>query len=156
MPLIINLILDFGRLLNIYGGTRTHLTVRAIAGYLFFFFVTVILYKMLGVLKRVEVDDNYLYVSNYLKEIKIPLSDVEFIDKPENSSHQRIKIFLRTPSEFGDMIVFMPPLFVGHEITQELRHRVGVDRDRPEDFATGKAQAMFLKRYRDIMKGKKD
>jgi hypothetical protein len=111
---------------------------------------------MLGGLKSVYLNSNSLLVSNYLKRIEIPLSNIEDVSRPENSSHQRITIYLRSPSEFGDKIVFMPPLFMGHEIVEKLRNRLGIDRDRPEDFATGKAQAMFLKRYRDIMKDKKD
>jgi hypothetical protein len=145
VPLIINLILDIGRLLNIYARTRAPLTWRAIGGYLFLLLGSVILYKVLGVLKRVDADANYLYVSNYLKGIKIPLSDVEFVDKPESSSHQRIKIFLRSPSEFSEVIVFMPPFFAGREIVEELRNQLGGMRDRRDDSPLGNAELLHLR-----------
>ena len=122
--LIINLILDFGRLLDNYAGTGAPITCTAIGGNLIFLFISVVFYKEFGVIKRVDVDDSYLYVSNYLKEIKIPLSDVEHAGKPDGSSHQRIKIFLRSPSVFGDVLVFMPSFFSGKDTYEELQARL--------------------------------
>ena len=107
-------------------------------------------------LKSVYLTDDSLLVSNYMKTVEIPLSNIDYVSKPDWSNHQTISVHLRTPSVFGSKIIFMPPSFMGQEVADGLRHRVGVDQDRPEDFATGKAQAIFLKRYRDIMKGKRD
>jgi hypothetical protein len=77
-------------------------------------------------LKLVHVDDDYLYVSNYLKEISIPLSDI--YDVTENvwiNSHP-VTIHLLSPSAFGDKIVFMPPVrfftfFSAHPVVEELK-----------------------------------
>ena len=77
-------------------------------------------------LKVVSVDDNFLYVSNYLKEISIPLSEI--YDVTENvwiNSHP-VTIHLSSPSEFGDKIVFMPKtrffaLFSSHPVVKELK-----------------------------------
>jgi hypothetical protein len=122
--LIINAILDIGRLLNLFAVTRGSLTGRAVGGYTFLLIGSVILYKVLGVLKRVEVDDSHLYVSNYLKEVRVPLSDVEYVDGPEHSSHQRFKIYLRSPTAFGDVVVFMPGLLAGRETRAVLQDRL--------------------------------
>jgi hypothetical protein len=83
---------------------------------------------MLGGLKRVFLKGDSLLVSDYLKEVEIPLSNVGHISGPENSSHRRIAIHLHTPSAFGDKIVFMPPLFMAREIADELRGCIGVRR----------------------------
>ena len=156
MPLIINLILDVGSMLNIYTGMRAPFTVRAIGGYLFLFIGSVLFYKTLGGLKRVDVDTRYLYVSNYLREIKIPLSDVEYVSNPQRAAlYQSIKILLRLPSEFGDVLVFTAPMLMGHEIVEELRNRLGGMRARPDDSPLGKAQLLHLKRYVKLLKGKK-
>ena len=76
-------------------------------------------------LKAVSVDDDFLYVSNYLKEITIPLSDI--YDVTENvwlNSHP-VTIHLKFPSEFGDKIVFMPKprfsFFSSHPVVNELK-----------------------------------
>jgi hypothetical protein len=77
-------------------------------------------------LKAVSVDDNFLYVSNYLKEISIPLSEI--YDVTENvwiNSHP-VTIHLSSPSEFGDKIIFMPKtrffaLFSSHPVVKELK-----------------------------------
>jgi hypothetical protein len=131
-PLIVNAILDIGKLSNLYAVTREPLTGRAAGGYAFLLVGSVILCKVLGVLKRVEVDDSHLYVSNYLEEVRIPLSHVEHVDGPENSSHQRIKICLRSPTSFGDVIVFMPGLFAGRETRGVLQSRLDAARGGAE------------------------
>jgi len=57
-------------------------------------------------LKRVRVDYQNLYVSNYFKEISIPLSEI--LDVRQTRWANPICIQLRSPSEFGDKILFMP------------------------------------------------
>ena len=77
-------------------------------------------------MKWVSVDERYLYVSNYLKEISIPLSDI--CDVTENrwlNSHP-VTIHLRSSSDFGDKIVFMPKVrffafFSSHPVVSELK-----------------------------------
>jgi hypothetical protein len=76
--------------------------------------------------KEVSVDEEYLYVSNYIKEITIPLSEI--VDVTENrwlNTHP-VTIHLKSPSEFGDEIVFMPTirffgLFGSHPVVSELK-----------------------------------
>jgi len=77
-------------------------------------------------LKEVRVDDDFLYVSNYLKEITIPLSEI--FDVRENIwvNIHPVTIQLKSPSEFGDKIVFMPTvrffgLFSSHPVVSELK-----------------------------------
>jgi len=79
---------------------------------------------MLAPLKRIYIDNDFLYVSNYLREIKIPLSEVRNVDEPDFSSHRRVLIWLHSPTEFGNKIVFMPPLFRAKETVERLRQRL--------------------------------
>jgi hypothetical protein len=113
-------------------------------------------YWMLGSLKSVFLSGNVLLVSNYLKTVEIPLSDVEYVSKPENSSHRRIVIQLRSGSVFGRKIIFMPQFFQADEIVEGLRDRVGVTRDRPDDSPIGEAEVLFIKRYRNLLKRKRN
>jgi len=77
-------------------------------------------------LKEVSVDAEFLYVSNYIKEITIPLSEI--FDVTENLwlNIHPVTIHLKSPSEFGDKIVFMPTvrffsLFSSHPVVSELK-----------------------------------
>jgi hypothetical protein len=77
-------------------------------------------------LKKVSVDDNFLYVSNYLKEISIPLSEIYDVTENVWLSVHPVTIHLNSPSEFGDKIVFMPPqryftFFSSHPVVNELK-----------------------------------
>jgi hypothetical protein len=77
-------------------------------------------------LKEVSVDDNFLYVSNYLKEIAIPLSEIDDVTENVWVNIHPVTIHLRSPSEFGDKIVFMPTVrffafFSSHPVINELK-----------------------------------
>src|SRR5687767_11863394 len=109
---------------------------------------------MLGGLKTVHLTDKSVLVSNFLKEIEIPVSTIDHVFRPENSSHQRIAVYFRTPSVFGSKIVFMPPLFKAREVADQLRESAGV-LDRPEALESGNAQKLHLARYRNLFWRKK-
>jgi uncharacterized membrane protein YraQ (UPF0718 family) len=79
---------------------------------------------MLTPLKSVYLDTNSLLVSNFLRKIRIPLTEVRHIDRPDNSSHRRISIWLHSSSEFGDVIIFMPRSFQAKETFEQLKRRV--------------------------------
>jgi len=77
-------------------------------------------------LKEVSVDDDFLYVSNYLKEIVIPLSEIYDVTENVWVNIHPVTIRLKTPSEFGEKIVFMPTvrffaLFSSHPVVTELK-----------------------------------
>lgn len=75
-------------------------------------------------LKIVSVDNEFLYVSNYLKEIAIPLSNIKDVTQNVFNS-QNVTIHLTAPCEFGKKIVFLPPprffsFFSQHPVVDEL------------------------------------
>src|SRR5690348_12502056 len=77
-------------------------------------------------LKDVSVDDNFLYVSNYLKEIALPLSDIYDVTENRWLNTHPVTIHLKSPSEFGDKIVFMPKtrpfaFWSSHQVVKELK-----------------------------------
>lgn len=77
-------------------------------------------------LKDVSVDDNFLYVSNYLKEIVLPLSEIYDVTESVWINIHPVTIHLKSPSQFGDKIVFMPKsrmfaLFSSHPVVKELK-----------------------------------
>ena len=90
---------SFGR--NEYLALKFFFPVMIVVG-LFALFRTTMKYK------KVALDDEFLYVSNYLKEIKIPLSHVGDVTEFKWIRNRPITIHLRTESEFGRKITFTP------------------------------------------------
>jgi Co/Zn/Cd efflux system component len=81
-------------------------------------------------IKSVLLDETNkkLYVSNYRKEISIPFSDIERVTQFPFHDPKKVTIHLRTPTEFGQKIVFLATyqFFSGflkeHPIVDELRN----------------------------------
>ncbi len=75
----------------------------------------------------VAVDERFLFVSNFLKEISIPLSNVSDVTEIVWIRGNPVTIHLRTPSEFGRKITFIPKskglfkFFQPHPFVAELK-----------------------------------
>lgn len=87
---------------------------------------TAFLYWSCMRLKAVSVDEDLLYVSNYLKEISIPLSNIYDVTENRWINIHPVTIHLKSPSEFGDKIIFMPKVrvfsfFSSHPVVAELK-----------------------------------
>ena len=78
-------------------------------------------------LKRVEVDDGTLYLSNYVTEIRVPLSEVIDVTESGTLKWFLVGIDLRNPTAFGQHIDFRPRLrfyWSGlHPTVKELQER---------------------------------
>lgn len=57
--------------------------------------------------KRVRVDRDFLYVSNYLREVKVPLREVADVYHPTMSRPISVAVELEGPTPFGRRIRFM-------------------------------------------------
>ncbi len=76
--------------------------------------------------KSVYLKNDALSVSNYLRKIEIPLSNIESVKASSWWGWQprTITVRLKFPSEFGEKIVFVPRGggFGADEAADELRH----------------------------------
>jgi hypothetical protein len=77
-------------------------------------------------LKKVSLDEEFLYASDYLKEIKIPLEDIYDMTENRWIKFHPVTIYLQRPSEFGTKIVFAPTFrmflfFSSHPVVEELK-----------------------------------
>jgi hypothetical protein len=69
------------------------------------------LVRALGFLKRVEADEDALYVSNYITEVRIPLSEVVAVSESGGAKDlTRVSIGFANPSALGKAIEFLPRL----------------------------------------------
>ena len=80
-------------------------------------------------LKFVSLDEEYLYVRDFSKEIQVPLSQVASVNESFFSNPKQITLLLSSASEFGSKIVFLPPpQWFGqmrkHPLVSELRQKI--------------------------------
>jgi hypothetical protein len=96
----------------IRGKDGERLSVEGLCAFTLMWALTMVgLVRALGVLKRVEVDDDALYVSNYTTEVRIPLSEVtDVCESGGPKGLTTVSIALRNPSAFGQSIEFLPRL----------------------------------------------
>jgi len=69
---------------------------------------SILIYFACASLKDVSIDEHSLYVSNYLKEISIPLTDVSDVTENIWWNFHPVTVHLRRRSVFGEKIIFMP------------------------------------------------
>ncbi len=88
--------------------------------------VTAFLAWSLPRLRKVEVDDEFLYVSNYKKEIRVPLGEIRDCIYHRWWNPPLITVHLLHPCEFGSKFLFVPktswikPL-ISHPVMEELQ-----------------------------------
>jgi hypothetical protein len=61
-------------------------------------------------LKRLELDDNELLISDYRVEIRVPLTSVASISGPSKTNPQLYTVTFEDSTEFGARIAFLPPM----------------------------------------------
>ncbi len=66
------------------------------------------LYRICIPLKRISMDQEALYVSNYIKQIRVSLRDVKSVHEKRLFNIHHIEIEFRHDTEFGKHVVFMP------------------------------------------------
>ncbi len=67
-----------------------------------------LLYKTVMQLKRVEMDPEFIYVTNYQKHARYPYHNIEKIEELDYLLFNLVHIHLKTPGYFGKKIVFIP------------------------------------------------
>jgi hypothetical protein len=73
----------------------------------FFLAFTALFYFTTMQLKRVEVDQNFVYASNYLKTYRYPYHNVEKMTERDMGLFTLVKVHLKVPGKFGKKIPFL-------------------------------------------------
>ncbi|HYX71795.1 MAG TPA: hypothetical protein VE732_03420, partial [Nitrososphaera sp.] len=58
--------------------------------------------------KNVSVDEEFLYIKNYFKEVAIPLSEIKHVTYSRLYRSRSVTVHLKSPSVFGSKIRFTP------------------------------------------------
>lgn len=76
-------------------------------------------------IKRVQVDEHSLYISNYFSEVMVPLTEVANLTESMLSRPKTITIEFHGPTAAGSRVVFIPKFrlfsFGTHPVIAELR-----------------------------------
>ncbi len=77
-------------------------------------------------IKVVQMDNSHFHVSNYLRKVKIPFSEVELVTETFLFGPKLVTLVVKRPTEFGRKIRFLPEAilfdaFRSHPIAKELR-----------------------------------
>ena len=76
-------------------------------------------------LKQVRIDEEALYISNFVKEVRVPLWDIAEVTENRWVNIHPVTIEFRNDTEFGRSIVFMPKVrwfgWSSHPVVAELR-----------------------------------
>jgi hypothetical protein len=89
--------------------------------------------------KRVYLDDRFLHVSNYIKQVSIPLAFIDNVKATGGGSWwrwppYRVVVTLKSTSEFGNEIKFVPgPYYKEVVRLLEQKLRASQELDVPED-----------------------
>ena len=135
-PLTVRLFLDTGRVEGGAGGSPSPaaawiVLVTGVLG-------SAVIYWFCVRLKRVELDRKALYVSNFVKQVVVPLREVDRITENRWVNIHPVTIHFRRDRGFGKRIVFMPThrwfgFSSSHPIVAELRRAVERVRATPDD-----------------------
>jgi len=76
-------------------------------------------------LKRVRIDREFLYVSNYRREISVSLSSIATVTENRWINIHPVTVHFRVPTEFGQKVTFMPTVrlfgWSSHPVVKELQ-----------------------------------
>lgn len=80
-------------------------------------------------LKRIRMDDKALYISNYSKEIVVPLANVAEVTENRWLNIHPVTIAFHSDTEFGARVVFMPKarwfaFWSSHAVVDEIQAAV--------------------------------
>jgi len=102
------------------------------AGTLIFFISGIaVLYYLFMRLKRVEVTETHVYVTNYYKTYRYPYSSISTIQEQNILGFTKVRMHLAEPGSFGDKIVFIASRKRWNELIQERPEVLAHMKDAP-------------------------
>ena len=82
-------------------------TFRLVLSIFFLLGVAALYWTVMGI-KRVEMDDHFIYVTNYFKNIRYPYHQIEKIEEKDYYFFRTVHIHLKQAGQFGKKVTFIP------------------------------------------------
>ena len=94
------------------------------------------IYTIYGRIKKVEIDQNHLYISDFRQSIQVPWSSIASVVETKWLNFRPIWVRFNQPTQFGSEIVFIPyyeRLIWGgsHPVAEDLRVLAGLKQETP-------------------------
>ena len=70
--------------------------------------MALVLYLSVWRLKRVEVDEEYVYATNYFRTYRYPYFNIKKIELRKYFLFYRARLYFVRPTKFGNVIAFLP------------------------------------------------
>lgn len=86
--------------------TMTNATFRIVAA-ISFLIVALVIYLSIFQLKKVDADETHIYVSNYFKTFKYPLTDISKITELDLGLFPLLKVSFKAKTYFGKSFRFL-------------------------------------------------
>lgn len=85
------------------------------------FFITGmgVLYFSLMQLKRVEIDEHFVYITNYKETARYPFHNIEKLEEANYFLFKVVKVYLKSPGIFGNKITFLSNSFRLQEVLKK-------------------------------------
>ena len=87
---------------------KTGFTDETRAPFIGLLFGILIFYASCIRLKKVEIDNDNMYVSNYFSEIEVEKSNILYVEEVRFFNTRPIWIYFREPTAYGKRILFIP------------------------------------------------
>lgn len=69
--------------------------------------VLLLLYIFTLRLKRIEIDENYIYITNYFKNYRYPHQDIDFIESPNRPLFSVATLHLKAAGSLGNKMKYL-------------------------------------------------
>jgi hypothetical protein len=101
---------------------------------IFWLVTTPLIYSIYGRIKKVEIDQDFLYLSDFRRSFQVPWSAVSAVVENKWLNFRPIWIRFKQPTQFGNEILFIPYYerltFGGsHPVVEELRGLAGIEQE---------------------------
>jgi hypothetical protein len=85
-------------------------------------------------LKKVSMDGQFLYVSDFSNEIQVPLSAISKVTENRWDNSHPVTIYFSQPTDFGQKITFMPTIrmfgfWSSHPVVDKIRSAANISGD---------------------------
>jgi len=84
----------------------SNITVKVVVGICFLFFLTLFYFSIMN-LKRVDIDKDSIYVSNYFKTYRYPLTEIERTKEIDFSLFTVLRTTLNQKGSLGKTMVYL-------------------------------------------------
>ena len=115
---------SYGTILAFSSNWETGLTALTLG-----LFLSLVSFLILGSVKKVSIDKDYIYISNFFKTNRVTLGNIKEIEENKFAQPRMVTINFKKPTYFGKRIYFLAEhepilLYNEHPVIKEIQYRI--------------------------------